>query len=126
MDAQEFGRHVLRLRKELRLSQDRLAHQANLSRNYISLIERGEAQNVSMNVVNQIASALKTMPTELLGQATDAATLIPPSLRKLGIEDHLSYETVEWLSRMPRRGPEPKTVDEWRKLYEAVREFLEE
>lgn len=126
MDAQELGRQVMRRRKDLRLSQEGLAQRASLSRNWISLIERGEAQNVSMNVVSQLAAALGTTSAVLLGQTQSDATLVPPALRALGLEDHLSYATIEWLARMPRRGPEPKTTEEWRKLYEAVREFLDE
>ncbi len=125
MDVRELGRHVSRRRKELGISQDRLAQEANLSRNYISLIERGEAKNISMNVISQLSAALKTSPRELLGQSTEESAVIPPSLRRLGIEDHLSYETIEWLARMPRRGPEPKSVDEWRSLYNVLRELLE-
>lgn len=126
MDAEELGRQVVRLRKAARLSQDSLAQRAGLSRNWVSLIERGEAQNVSMNVVNQLAAALEVPPGDLLGQLSQNMTLVPPALRTLGLEDRLSYATVEWLARMPRRGPEPKSVEEWRKLYTAVREFLDE
>ena len=125
MNPQELGRQVLKRRKEMRLSQTDLANQAGISRNYISLIERGEARNVSMKVIGQLALALGAVTTELL-QESDEVTLISPVLRGLALSEGLEYWVVDRLSRIPRRGQEPKTEDEWHQLYNAVREYLEE
>ncbi len=125
MNPEEFAQQVLDRRRALNLSQGALAEMAGLSRNYISLIERGEAANVSINVINQLAAALQTTPAELTGDTGQANTLIPPALRQFGIETGLSYEVVDRLARIPRRGQEPRTPDEWRALFEAVRVYLE-
>ncbi len=124
MNAQEFGLQVQRRRKDMGLSQEELARKANLSRNYVSLIERGEAQNVSMRIISQIAVVLGTTPGELIEQTDQDDRLIQPALRQLALAEGLSYETVDRLARLPRRGQEPKTVDDWRKLYVLIREYL--
>jgi transcriptional regulator with XRE-family HTH domain len=126
MDIKELGHQVLRRRKEVGFSQEVLAQKAEISRNYLSLIERGEAQNVSVNILNRLATALGTAPAALTGQAEQNDTLIHPTLRQVGLEAGLSFEIVDKLSRIPRRGKEPKTVDEWKILYEAIRDFLDD
>lgn len=126
MDAKELGRQVLLRRKELGLTQGELAEQAGISRNYVSLIERGEARNVSVNVLYELAAALGTTPAELSGQTGWADTLIPPALRELALKEELSFGIVDRLARIPMRGREPQTVEEWRQLYKSVSPFLDE
>lgn len=126
MDAKELGRQVLLRRKDLDLTQGELAEQAGISRNYVSLIERGEARNVSVNVLHELAAALGTTPAELSGQAGWADTLIPPALRELALKEELSYGVVDRLARIPMRGREPQTIEEWERLYDSVRPFLDE
>ena len=126
MDPQGLGRRVSQRRKELGLSQGGLAEKAGISRNYVSLIERSEARNVSMKVVGQLAIALDTTPSDLMGQPDEYDVLIPTALREFGLERRLSFETVDRLARIPRRGQEPKSARQWQALYESVRAFLEE
>lgn len=126
MNKIELSRQVLKRRKELNLSQEELAYRAEVSRNYISLIERGEASNVSINVLNQLAAALETTPGGLTGQIERNDTLVDPALRQFGLEQGLSFEVVDRLSRIPARGKKPQTVNDWQKLYNAVRPFLED
>ena len=125
MDSHELGRQVFKRRKEKDLSQEKLAQQAGISRNYVSLIERGEALNVSLNIINQLAVALDTTPASLTGHSAQDEILIPPTLRKLGLEEGLNFETVDRLARIPRRGQEPRTLEGWRELYLAIRQYLE-
>lgn len=86
MDIKELGHQVLRRRKEVGFSQEALARKAEISRNYLSLIERGEAQNVSVNILNCLATALGTAPAALTGQAEQNDILIHPALRQFGLE----------------------------------------
>ena len=122
----EMGRRVLNRRKDMGLSQEALAQRASISRNYVSLIERGEARNVSLNIMGQLAIALETTPAWLMGQPSQDDILIPPALRKFGLEAGLSFETVDKLARIPRRGQEPQSVEQWRRLYDAIRPYLKE
>lgn len=126
MDAKELGRQVLMRRKKLELTQGELAEQAGISRNYVSLIERGEARNVSVNVLHELATVLGTTPAELSGQSGWTDTLIPPALREFAIDKDLSFGIVDRLARLPMRGKEPQTAEEWKQLYDLVRSYLEE
>ena len=125
MDTQFLADQVFNQRRTLGISQGELAERAGISRNYVSLIERGEASNLSINVLNNLAAALGVTPAELTGEVQEAHTLIPPTLRGFALQAGLSFETVDRLARIPRRGAEPKTPDEWATLFEAVRAYLE-
>jgi transcriptional regulator with XRE-family HTH domain len=52
-----FGKNVRRRRRELNLSQEKLAEQCDLHRTYIGGIERGE-RNVGLENIQKIAKAL--------------------------------------------------------------------
>jgi transcriptional regulator with XRE-family HTH domain len=126
MSNQEIGSRVFEERKKQGLSQSELAERAGISRNYVSLIERGEATNVSVAIVNKLATALSVPPATLLGQDQPSNTLIPQSLREFGLQEGLSYPIVDKLARLPLRGKEPETVEEWKTLYNAISQYLEE
>jgi transcriptional regulator with XRE-family HTH domain len=125
MDPQEIGKRVLERRQVLDLSQEDLAKQSSVSRNYISLIERGLAPNISTVIMSNLAMALGMTVHELMGQ-TDDARPIPSALRQFSREANLHYDIVEKLAQLPRRGREPKTIEEWRALYEAIRVYIED
>jgi len=61
-----FGRRVRELRLAQKLSQEELAERADLHRNYIGGIERGE-RNVGLLNVGKLASALELSIAELFG-----------------------------------------------------------
>jgi transcriptional regulator with XRE-family HTH domain len=125
MDAQYLADQVFSHRRSLGISQGELADRAGISRNYVSLIERAEASNLSINVLNNLAAALGIPPADLTGEAPEAHTLISPALREFALQSGLSFETVDRLARIPRRGAEPSTPQEWAALFEAVRAYLE-
>jgi len=125
MDSRELSRRVIGRRKELGMSQADLAEAAHISRNYVSLIERGEAQNVSTKLLSRLALALGTTPSQLSGESDEEDRVIPNALRQFGLAAGLPYEVVDRLSRIPARGQEPRTADGWRNLYEAIRLYLE-
>jgi transcriptional regulator with XRE-family HTH domain len=60
-----FASNLRRLRSEKRFSQDELAHQANISRSYLSQIETGSFY-VSLNVIGKLAETLEVEPEEFL------------------------------------------------------------
>lgn len=59
-----FGHSVHMVRLERRISQDALASRAQVSRNYLSDLERGK-RNISLEVVERIATALDVEVVEL-------------------------------------------------------------
>ena len=126
MSNQGIGDRIRRERRKQGISQTELADCASISRNYVSLIERGKATNVSIGVIGRLAAALKTTTAALLGYDRSASLMVPESLSQLGIEEGLNYRVVEKLARLPRDGKEPRTVEEWRELYKAIRPFIED
>ena len=61
-----FAANLRRLRHEKGLSQDDLAYEAEVSRSYLSQLEKG-AFYASLKIVGKLAEALGVEPTELLG-----------------------------------------------------------
>ena len=60
-----FGKQVRSLRLERGLSQEKLAELANLHRNYVGGVERGERNIAIINIV-ALAHALRVKPAKLL------------------------------------------------------------
>ena len=63
-----LARAVRRRRESLGISQEELAHRANLHRTYISLIERG-VRKPTVEVVDRIARALAIKTSALVASA---------------------------------------------------------
>ena len=61
----QFGKRVKQLRLEKELSQEGLAHLAELDRTYIPSIEKGE-RNVSLEVIQKLSKAFNMKISELL------------------------------------------------------------
>ncbi len=61
-----FGSTIAARRKHLRFSQEKLAHRAGISRNYVSQIERGEADNPSAKALFAVGEALGISDEELI------------------------------------------------------------
>lgn len=59
-----FGKHLKKLRREAKLSQQELGKKAKIHRTYIGSVERGQ-QNISLDNIYKIASALKIAPKDL-------------------------------------------------------------
>jgi transcriptional regulator with XRE-family HTH domain len=60
-----FANNLRRLRSEKGLSQDELAYEADVSRSYLSQIEKG-AFYVSLKVIGKLAETLQVEPEEFL------------------------------------------------------------
>lgn len=124
MSRTSIGQRIRRRREDVGVSQTDLAQQAGISRTYLSLIERGEAKNISLNVLNRLAVALGTTAAALTGEA-EQDVVLSPSLRKFALEDGIPFEDVLTLSRLALRGKAPETVEDWRRFYKAIANALE-
>ena len=60
-----FGKRLRQLRLRRKLSQEKLAEIADVHRNYVGLLERGQS-NVSLLTVVALAHALGVKPTKLI------------------------------------------------------------
>ena len=66
MDLREvFAANLRRLRNEKGLSQDDLAYEAEISRSYLSQLEKGE-YHASLKIIGKLATVLGAEPAELL------------------------------------------------------------
>ena len=65
---QAFGKTVRECRLEKNLSQEKLAFEAGLTRNYISIIELGR-QSATLDIVEALARALETPASVLIARA---------------------------------------------------------
>jgi len=125
MDTKIIGDNIRNLRKEKRLSQEKLAELASVSRNYISMIERGEAENFSNAIIQKLAWGLEVSIEQITGKPNNkSGTIIPPALREFALNEGLSYEDVDHLLKIPFRGKEPSTAQEWKDFYEAIKPFI--
>ncbi|MNN56941.1 transcriptional repressor DicA [compost metagenome] len=62
-----FGKVLRQKRKEAGLTQEQLSYEADIQRNYVSLIERGIHQP-TITVLFKLASALSCSPTQLISE----------------------------------------------------------
>ena len=60
-----FATNLRRLRHEKGLSQDDLAYEAEVSRSYLSQLEKGTFY-ASLKIIGRLAEALRVEPAELL------------------------------------------------------------
>jgi transcriptional regulator with XRE-family HTH domain len=82
MDLREvLAWNLRRLRHERGLSQDDLAYEAEVSRSYLSQLEKG-AFYASLKIVQRLASALKVDPIELLATPVADAKIRPRRQRE--------------------------------------------
>jgi transcriptional regulator with XRE-family HTH domain len=78
LEAEEAFGHVLKeLRKRQNLSQEKLAQEAEMERNYISLLERG-LNSVSLKKIFHLAQALKVTVGEFMTMV-EAKSREPPT-----------------------------------------------
>ncbi|CAI8841170.1 Helix-turn-helix transcriptional regulator [Pseudomonas marginalis] len=66
-----FGKVLRQKRKEAGLTQEQLAHDADIQRNYVSLIERG-IHLPTIAVVFKLAQALRCPPSVLISELETA------------------------------------------------------
>jgi transcriptional regulator with XRE-family HTH domain len=111
-----FAQQVRAQRKAQKLSQQELAQQVEISRNYLSEIERGEATNLSWQVRQKLAAALGLSP---VGAA--AATDLPEGLAAFAASAKLPEDDVQMLAGLKYRGQQPTTADKWELLYNVIK-----
>jgi transcriptional regulator with XRE-family HTH domain len=62
---ERVARNLRRLRQEKSVSQEELAHRAQVNRNYVGMVER-EEYSVSVDTLEKLATALGVDPIEFL------------------------------------------------------------
>lgn len=120
MDMQSFGQRVRTRRSDEGWSQEELAEKIGISRNYLSQIERGVANNLSWRLVERVTTVLGLGPSEIFGLQQQWEGL-PPGLSEFASKADLPPRDVEMLSQIRYRGDQPTTPQEWELLYNAIK-----
>jgi XRE family transcriptional regulator of biofilm formation len=111
------------------LSMAELARRAQVSRGYISQLEKDEdVIHPSVDVLYRIALALGTSVGELVEKQImsneDELTEVPEELRQLAVTEQLPDEDIKMLARIKYRGHQPKTVKDWSYLYQSIQRII--
>ena len=116
-------------RIEQRLSLAELARRAKVSKGYLHQMENAsDTPHPSAEILYRIAFALGTSVGELLekqiARADEELTGVPEELRQFALAEQLPDEDVKMLARIEYRGQRPRTVDDWRFLYESIKRII--
>jgi transcriptional regulator with XRE-family HTH domain len=114
----DFAQQVRQQRKAQKLSQQELAQQIGISRNYLSEIERGESTNLSWQVREKIAAALGLENIQNIQAPADE---LPPGLAEFAATAKLPPDDLRMLAGLKYRGKQPETPDKWELLYNVIK-----
>lgn len=118
------GKNIRRFRSERGLSLSELARRANISKGYISNLEREDANaRPSGETLYALAEALGVTMSDLLGRKLLVAQgqQVPPGLRELAEAEDIPETDVAMLAGIKFRGEQPRSMERWRHIYEAIR-----
>jgi transcriptional regulator with XRE-family HTH domain len=118
------GKNIRRFRLERDLSLSELARRANISKGYISNLERGEANaRPSGETLYALAEALGVTMSDLLGRKllVEQKQQIPTGLREFAKAEEVPEADVAMLAAIKFRGEQPQSMERWRHIYEAIR-----
>ena len=114
-DSVRFGGMVRDRRRAEKLSQSDLAEQVEISRNYLSQIERGEATNLSWNVRIRLCNTLG------IQDDGDVSKPLPESLQAFASRSKLPPDDLQMLANLKYRGKQPDTPEKWEMLYNVIK-----
>jgi len=130
------GERIKARRSELGWTQESLAQKAGISKSFLSELENGK-RRVSADNLLEIARTLSVSLDYLMtGTTTESAPVevpIPSSLAKFAAEERLSFRQTLMLLDMQKQIVAHRSSSkkdglegvDWRKFYEAVKEFVE-
>ncbi|AGK52657.1 XRE family transcriptional regulator [Bacillus sp. 1NLA3E] len=105
-----IGKNILEIRKKRALSLTELAERANISKSYLSNIERDLNKNPSIQVMNKIAAVLNV----------DLKTLIKAD-SKYDTKQGLEKEWIDFIYELKESGIEKEQIKEFRSFVEFIR-----
>ena len=123
MSLERFGENVRSERKKQGYSQEDLAEKVEISRTYLSQIEQGRAQNLSLRLAQRLSTVLgiKSPYQEDDEDEEKDEEDISRSLREFAEQDGLPPEDIQMLARIEYRGEKPQDPQEWRILYNVIK-----
>jgi transcriptional regulator with XRE-family HTH domain len=131
-----IGDRIRELREQHNLTQEALAARAGISKGFLSDLEN-DKRNASAEYALRLAQALGASIDYLLrGEEAPAPVrgpvVIPRELAEFAEQEGLSYSTTidllaahnSVVARRSKSGTPTLTVEEWRRLYEAIRDIF--
>lgn len=118
IDNKRIGESIAQSRKSKGLTQEELAELVGLTRQFISMVERGKT-GIGLITFLNLSSILEIEPSEILLGGDDWGS-IPPPLIKIAKREDLRWQTVLSISRLPK-----KEKESWEDLYQSVKSFIE-
>ncbi|EGI2115029.1 helix-turn-helix transcriptional regulator, partial [Listeria monocytogenes] len=95
-----IGRRIKELRMEKKLSISQLAEQSEITKSYLSNIERDICTNPTIDVIQKLARGLKVHPSVLLGWEEDKKKLESKNDSLTCIEDIITSMNNEQLKEL--------------------------
>ena len=131
------GERIRGRRGELGWTQDQLAQKAGLSKSFLSDLENGKRSvgaNNLLDIARALGVSLDFLMTGTASQDQRSEVPIPASLARFAAEERLTFRQTLVLLEMQqqivahRSARKKDGLDgvDWRKFYEAVKEFLED
>jgi transcriptional regulator with XRE-family HTH domain len=132
------GDRIREVREHRRITQDKLAEIADISKGFLSDVENNK-RNISSEYLLRLANSLGTSVDYLLkGEAptnetvVSSPTVVPPALSEAAHQLNLTYsETVELLNahqsviaRRSNKDIKQFTVEDWIALHKAIKEVF--
>ena len=129
------GERIKKRRLELGWVQDQLCKKAGISKGFLSDLENDKRSVSAVNLLDIARAMSVSLDYLMTGKASNeppAQVPIPASLAKFAAEEQLSFRQTLMLLDMQRqivahRGAKKNDLEsiDWRRFYEAVKEFLE-
>ncbi len=131
------GERIRGRRAELGWTQDQLAQKAGISKSFLSDLENGKRSvgaNNLLDIARALGVSLDFLMTGTASQDQKSEVPIPASLARFAAEEGLTFRQTLMLLEMQqqivahRSARKKDGLDgvDWRKFYEAVKEFLED
>lgn len=97
----DIGKRIRQRRKELRMSADELAEKLGKNRSTIFRYEKGDIENLPLDILEPIAEALRTTPAYLLGWEEEEKKndVLSDIVVRMRTDDDFLY-VVETISRL--------------------------
>ena len=125
-----LGERIRWIRESCGLSLTDLAKRCRISKAYLSQLENGRSSRPSAEFIVRISRALGCSVDALLGSrelepAMAGLVEVPVSLHALAREENLDNEALVMLSHISYNGHQPKSIESWRIILEAIRKSTE-
>lgn len=124
---EKFGQQVRQRRKEAGLSQVKFAGKLDISRTYLSMIERGQAGGLTLDMIDKVSLRLGFgRVSEALGNYRVSNTEsrisepLPTGLAELKRKLNLPEGDIDLLLTLRFRGRKPQTMEQWEMAYNII------